>query len=126
MKKLLVPALLSLSLLVTGCTSAALEEDYARIDDAIKIVHSDVSGSHYHVFAQYSQNSDGTWTCGDYNYLYLAEIWGLDGIPARAVGYLVLTNDTGITFEEVRKSMYSSNTNDWIPASRAKLVGFIY
>lgn len=125
MKKLLVPALLSLSLLVSGCMSAAMEDSTA-IPDGTKILTSDVQGSNYHIFGQYSRNSDGTWTCGDYTYQYLVELWGMDGIPAKVIGYVVLTNDLEITFTEVKKSMYSSSTYDWIPAARAKLVGFIY
>ena len=124
MKKLWIPCLFAL-LLAAACSALApMDED--QVTDPLVVLTSPAQGSNYHVFGQFSQNADGTWTCGDYTYQYYVLLWGLDGIPAKKVGYLVLTNDLEITFEEVQKSMYSSSTYDWIPASRAKLVGFVY
>lgn len=123
MKNLWIPCLVIL-MLATACS--AMEADNTPLNNTMEILSSNTGGDNYHVFGQFTKNADGTWTCGEYTYQYYVVLWGLDGIPAKTVGYLVLTNDLEITFEEIQKSMYSSSTYDWIPASRAKLVGFIY
>lgn len=60
----------------------------------------------------YSQSSDGTWKCEGYDYKYRVVLKGRDA-NAKADGrYVVLTNDAGITYDEVSWSLLSSNSND--------------
>lgn len=85
-------------------------------------------GGKYHISVNHWKNDTGTWSTdlNDITYKYLGVLTGMDGIPEKEVGYVVLTNDLSITFDEVKRSMYSSNSQDWIPEERARLIGFYY
>jgi hypothetical protein len=82
----------------------------------------------YHIFVNYWKNDAGTWSTdeNEITYKYLGVLTGMDGIPEKEVGYVVLTNDLSLTFDEVQMSMYSSSTQNWIPKERARLIGFYY
>ena len=70
----------------------------------------------------YSQSSDGTWKCEGYDYKYRVVVTGRDA-NAKADGrYVVLTNDAGITYDEVSWSLLSSNTNDWLNPEETVIV----
>ncbi len=88
----------------------------------------DGAAGKYHMFVDYWKNDAGTWSTDrdGTTYKYQGLLWGKDGIPEKDVGYVVLTNDLGITFDEVKRSMYSSSSLDWIPKERARLIGFYY
>ena len=85
-------------------------------------------GGKYHIFVNYWKNDAGTWSTdeNEITYKYLGVLTGMDGIPEKEVGYVVLTNDLSLTFDEVQMSMYSSSTQNWIPKERARLIGFYY
>ena len=76
-------------------------------------------GSH---IVNYSQSSDGTWTCEGYDYKYRVVLTGRDA-NAKADGrYVVLTNDAGITYDEVSWSLLSSNSYDWLNPEETVIV----
>lgn len=58
----------------------------------------------------YTANDNGTYTCRDNIYKYKIEVSGIDG--ETKVTFIILTNDTGTSFEDVayslRKAVVSS------------------
>lgn len=70
----------------------------------------------------YSQNSNGTWKCEGYDYKYRVVLAGRDA-NAKADGrYVVLTNDLGITYDEVSSSLLSSNSSNWLRPEETVIV----
>lgn len=54
---------------------------------------------------------------GDMVFMYKKVLVGKQPSAACSVQYIVLTNDENITWEEVDRSLYSSNSNDWLYGS---------
>lgn len=54
---------------------------------------------------------------GDMVFRYKKYLVGKDNNAAHSVQYIVLTNDEDITWEMVNKSLYSSNSADWLPGT---------
>lgn len=70
----------------------------------------------------YSHSSDGKWRCEGYDYKYRVVLTGRDA-NARADGrYVVLTNDAGITYDEVAWSLLSSKLNDRLDPEKTVIV----
>lgn len=66
------------------------------------------------IVENYYEMRDGTWKTNGITYKYRL---GLKGTMPNAAGeshFVVLTNNKDISFEEVAKSIYSSNSNDWL------------
>ena len=130
MRKILISLMLLAPVLMLGSCDILDRTDNVRFTELKPLTKAvkGIEGGKYHIMVNYWKNADGTWSTdrNDISYKYCGELWGMDGIPPKAVGYLVLTNDPGITFQEVLTSMYSSSSTAWIPAERALLIGFIY
>jgi predicted small secreted protein len=73
----------------------------------------------------YKENSDGTWISNDIIYKNKVELTGILSGSDKNTVYTVLTNDMTITFEEVAKSFYSSNSNEQLDPKRACVVKMI-
>lgn len=54
---------------------------------------------------------------GDMVFMYKKYLIGKGNNAAHSVQYIVLTNDENITWEAVNKSLYSSNSADWLPGT---------
>lgn len=88
--------LLSISIL-TGCRTA--EHD------------TDPSFKNFDV--EYTINDDGTYTCSDHTYKHKVEVSGIEGeLP---VTFVVLTNNTDLTFEEVSYSLKRADITTDVP-----------
>lgn len=72
--------------------------------------------------ASYSQGSDDAWICKGYNYKYRVVLTGRDANAQADGRYVVLTNDAGITYDEVSWSLLSSNSNDWLDPAETVIV----
>ena len=82
-------------------------------------VKKTIEGSH----KNYSEMSDGSWTCGNYTYKNYLEISGR--IPNAIVDttFVYLSNLEEITFEQAWKDYgFSSNMNDYFSLEDAVLV----
>lgn len=64
----------------------------------------------------YTTNDDGTYICGDSIYKYKIEVSGIEG--ESQVTFIVLTNDTETSFEEVdysmKKAVLSTETPEFV------------
>lgn len=98
MRKILV-ALVFCAVLFTGCGKSDIAKTYNQSEkDGILIT--------------YYEMNDGTWQCEDSTYQFRLE---LDGRMPNAEAdscYVVLTDNEGLTFEDVSKSLYSSLLED--------------
>lgn len=70
----------------------------------------------------YQRNNDGTWICMGRTYQYRIVLTGRDPNAEKDGRYVVLTNDEAITYEEVSRSFYSSNSNDLLDPKEAVVV----
>ena len=70
----------------------------------------------------YSQNDDGTYSTTDFTYKYCFVLTGRLPNAATDSSYTILTNDKKVTFDEVSKSLYSSNSKDWLNESETIIV----
>ena len=98
-KRLCIFLLLELLLIsiLTGCRTA---EDY-----------TDPSFKNFDV--EYTINDDGTYTCSDQTYEHKVEVSGIEGeLP---VTFVVLTNNTYLTFEEVSYSLKRADITTDVP-----------
>lgn len=59
----------------------------------------------------YEQNEDGTWSANGATYNNKVILTGTMPNAAKESTYVVLTNDTGITFEDVTTSIFTSDSN---------------
>lgn len=79
---------------------------------------SDTNG----IVENYYEMSDGTWKADGITYKYRL---GLKGTMPGAAGeshFVVLTNNKDISFDEVAKSIFSSDSNDWLDRSQTIIV----
>lgn len=93
-------------ILVTGCTSGAVNESVQE-----------------GVIRQYHENADGTWECEGITYMYRLEISGR--MPRAAVDstFVYLSNIEEITFEQAwRAAGLSSSADDYFAPENAVLV----
>ncbi|MBQ7839707.1 MAG: hypothetical protein IJ390_04365 [Lachnospiraceae bacterium] len=65
-------------------------------------------------FCEYVRNEDGTWSAEGHTYQYMIELIGRDPNAVKDGRFVVLTNREDVTYEEVSKSLYSSNTKDFL------------
>lgn len=70
-------------------------------------------------------NSDGTWSAAGHTYKDKLVLTGKLPNSSAITTYVVLSNDTSLTFEEVSKSFLSSDSNDQIVMIRACVVQMI-
>ena len=62
---------------------------------------------------EYTINDDGTYTCSDQTYEHKVEVSGIEGeLP---VTFVVLTNNTDLTFEEVSYSLKRADITADVP-----------
>ena len=73
----------------------------------------------------YKMNSDGTWSAAGHTYKDKLVLTGKLPNSSAITTYVVLSNDTSLTFEEVSKSFLSSDCNDQIVMIRACVVQMI-
>lgn len=74
-------------------------------------------------FESYVQNNDGTWMCGGITYKYRVVLTGRDLNAKKDGRFVVLTNEEDITYDEVSKSMLSSNSHAWLDPEKSVIVG---
>lgn len=87
--------------LATSAKAQPQQDDTAEQDN--KVVFS----------RPYTTNDDGTYTCWGYTYKYKLEVSGIDG--ELQTTFIILTNDTETSFEEVRYSLISATMGTGIP-----------
>jgi hypothetical protein len=61
----------------------------------------------------YTTNDDGTYTCRGNTYKYMFEVSGVDG--ESQVTYIILSNSTETSFEEVRYSLIKAEMSTGTP-----------
>lgn len=71
---------------------------------------------------EYTANDDGTYTCRGNTYQYKIEVSGIDG--ESQVTYVVLTNNTKTSFEDVRYSLIKAEMSTGIP--EFVIIGWYY
>lgn len=79
---------------------------------------SDTNG----IVENYDEMSDGTWKADGITYKYRLELKGTIPNAAGESCFVVLTNNKDISFEEVAKSIFSSNSNDLLDRSQTIIV----
>lgn len=79
---------------------------------------SDTNG----IVENYDEMSDGTWKADGITYKYRLELKGTMSNAAGESCFVVLTNNKDISFDEVAKSIFSSNSNDWLDRSQTIIV----
>ena len=98
MKKILI-VMVSVLLILSLCSCES--EDKNKDSDVIE------NTSEINVFdVEYSENTDGTYTCRGKIYKYKVEVSGIEG--ENEATFIVLTNDKDIKFETISKSLISS------------------
>lgn len=70
------------------------------------------------IMEDYYEMKDGTWEADGVTYKYRLELRGTMPNAAGESCFVVLTNDKDISFDEVAKSLYSSNSEDWLEETR--------
>ncbi len=98
MKKLLT-AVVFCTVLFVGCGKNETTKTYEQ---------SEKDG----VVKTYYEMDDGTWKCDDVTYQHRLELSGKMPNAAKDSRFVVLTDQEGLTFEEVSKSLYSSSMKD--------------
>ncbi len=79
---------------------------------------SDTNG----IVENYDEMRDGTWKADGITYKYRLELKGTMSNAAGESCFVVLTNNKDISFDEVAKSIFSSNSNDWLDRSQTIIV----
>lgn len=64
------------------------------------------------IMKTYYEMEDGLWKCDDTSYLFRLELNGRMPNAVKDSCYVVLTDNAELTFEDVSKSMFSSNFED--------------
>lgn len=62
---------------------------------------------------KYRENADGTWTYEGVTYQYCLDLTGRSPNAVKDGYFKVLTDNKSLTFEDVSKSLFSSNSVDW-------------
>lgn len=107
MKKLLLECCIIIILvLMVGCGKKG-ESTNSNTTDGVEIASNEPMIS-------YTQNEDGTYSTTDFTYKYCIELTGRSPGAVADSTFTVLTNDKEVTFNEVAKSLYSSNSKDWL------------
>lgn len=70
----------------------------------------------------YEENSDGTWSANGITYQHKVVLTGKMANAINTTTYVVLTNNSKLTFEDVEKSFISSNSADQLDAENACVV----
>ena len=78
---------------------------------------SDING----IVENYDEMSDGTWKADGITYKYRLKLKGTMPNAAGESCFVVLTNNKDISFDEVAKSIFSSDSNDWLDRSQTIL-----
>lgn len=96
---------------ISNINENADKQDGFDTDDIVSSYEiSDANG----ILQNYYEMRDGTWKTNGITYKYRL---GLKGTMPSAAGeshFVVLTNNKDISFDEVAKSIYSSDSNDWL------------
>ena len=77
------------------------------------------------LLCNYKMNSDGTWSAAGHTYKEKLVLTGKLPNSSAITTYVVLSNDTSLTFEEVSKSFLSSDSDDKIVMIRECVVHMI-
>lgn len=72
----------------------------------------------------YYEMSDGTWKTDTHSYQYYLELVGTPNNAVEAITYIVLSNRKDITFEQVWRACFSSDSSDLISQDEVDVVGF--
>lgn len=64
------------------------------------------------IMKTYYEMEDGSWNCDDTSYSFRLELNGRMPNAVKDSCYVVLTDNSELTFEDVSKSMFSSNFED--------------
>lgn len=70
----------------------------------------------------YTENADGTFSTEDHDYQYRIDLRGRLPHAACDSIYTVLTNKKDVTFEEVAKSLYSGNSEDFLDEAETIII----
>jgi hypothetical protein len=76
----------------------------------------------YVISKTYHQMDDGLWVCNNYAYLYCLELTGKGSGMEKDTTFIILSNRKNITFDEVWKAEFSSNTEDFFDPREAVAV----
>ena len=76
----------------------------------------------YVISKTYHQMDDGLWVCKNYAYLYCLELTGKGSGMEKDTTFIILSNRKNITFDEVWKAEFSSNTEDFFDPREAVAV----
>lgn len=71
---------------------------------------------------EYYQNKEGKWCVNGHEYAERMVLKGIMPSTTCETEYVVLTNDTGITYEDVNTSIISSNSHSELDSARACIV----
>lgn len=74
---------------------------------------SEMESSFEELDVDYTTNDDGTYTCRNNIYRYKIEVSGIEG--ESQVTFIVLTNDTDISFEDITYSLKKAEISTEIP-----------
>lgn len=88
-----------ISVMITGCGKSGVVNTYEE---------SEKDG----IVVTYYEMEDGTWKCGEEFYDYRLELTGRMPNAERDGYYAVLTDNPELTYDEVAKSLYSSQLID--------------
>lgn len=118
---------------INGCGTDKLENqneisntnesaDKYNLFDTNDIVSRHESSDTNGIVENYDEMSDGTWKADGITYKYRLELKGTMPNAAGESCFVVLTNNKDISFDEVAKSIFSSNSNDWLDRSQTIIV----
>lgn len=74
------------------------------------------------IVENYDEMRDGTWKADGITYKYRLKLKGTMPNAAGESCFVVLTNNKDISFDEVAKSIFSSDSNDWLDRSQTIIV----
>ncbi len=98
MKKIIILSCL-FAVMIIGCGKSDVAKIYEK---------SEQNG----ILDSYCQMKDGTWKQGDNTYKFRLELTGRLPNAKFDTFYVVLTNNSDLSFEDVSKSLYSSSIED--------------
>lgn len=123
MKRRMLPGVLLLLLLLSGCGEARVQNTFAATPE--EDVEEAIDNGETVVLETYCELSDGTWKTedGEQTYLYRLVLTGRLPNAARDTTYTILSNVEDIPFDRAwRASGLSSNTEDYFAPEEAVFV----
>ena len=99
------------ALVISANNGNAVKKDGLTCKDSA--TNNSMSGE----LVSYVKNNNGTWRAEGKNYKSKITLKGKLPSSDKEVTYVVLTNDSNITFDEVAKSYYSSNSSEHLDSN---------